>query len=106
MTASRVAKQVSYKLADDAVAFRVRCIEALFGAGTIPAALEALAVRELQPNPSRPIAAASLRRSAEFDVKWGCGLVSSRSDLRRVFEEDSICVSSSPENRSTWKSRS
>lgn len=59
VTASRVAKQVSYKLADDAVAFRVRCIEALFGAGTIPAALEALAVRELQPNPSRPIAAAS-----------------------------------------------
>ena len=59
VTSSRIAKQVSYRLAGDDVAFRVRSIEALFGDGTITAALEALAVREPQPHPSRPIAAAS-----------------------------------------------
>ena len=59
VTASRIAKQVSYRLADDDVAFRVRSIEALFGAETITAPLEALTVREPQPLPPRPIAAAS-----------------------------------------------
>lgn len=57
--ASRVAKQVSYKLADDGVAFRIRSIEALFADGTVPAALEALAVSTSQPQASRPLAAAS-----------------------------------------------
>lgn len=57
--ASRAAKQVSYKLADDGVAFRIRSIEALFAGGAIPAALEALTVSTPQPQDSRPLAAAS-----------------------------------------------
>jgi DNA-binding transcriptional ArsR family regulator len=57
--ASRVAKQVSYQLADADVEFRVRSVEALFGAGPVTAALEALAVSEPQPHAQHPIAAAS-----------------------------------------------
>jgi DNA-binding transcriptional ArsR family regulator len=58
--ASRVAKQVFYRLADEDAELRVRGIEALFGAG--PAALPALeapAVREPRSDVPRSLAAAA-----------------------------------------------
>ena len=57
--ASRVAKQVFYRLADEDAELRVRGIEALFGAGPVTAAREALTRSEPQPRASRPIAAAA-----------------------------------------------
>jgi DNA-binding transcriptional ArsR family regulator len=58
--ASRVAKQVFYRLADSDAEFRVRSIEALFGAGPVAMpALESLVADAPRSDAPRPIAAAA-----------------------------------------------